>query len=280
MSTLVRLQEIWDVHSGRIYMAKDSLVLTAKDVQLTINPSDLCLAGLEACELENAEIDKMLHMNTKAHVRSAWGIIVVFALNKDGSPQIGISHININAVARKTAYTIPQMVECLDLYGEAHIHFRSDTSSGYRQIGKDDLDKDKMTSTSNHRPYRFLTLPYGPKNASSTFHLTMDIILPTTKRQFLLVHLGDLFKFSKSVEQHLEHLRILPGLLPRPVISLKLRKCFFFEGRIDYLDQAVQPGRPGLSTTETNPILKIQNPITFTELRSCRGLGNVFWRAN
>lgn len=112
----------------------------------------------------------------------------------------------------------------------------------------------------------------------STFKYAMDIIVSTVKWQFVLEYQDYVSIFLKSVEEPLDHLQIVLGLLHRVGISLKLKKCFLSEKRIDYLGQKVQSGRLGISTNETYLICRLQHPKNVTEHNSLLRLCEVFRR--
>lgn len=54
------------------------------------------------------------------------------------------------------------------------------------------------------------------------------------------MYLHDVFIFSKLVNEHLERLQAVLGLLSQACISLKLQKRFFFENPIKYICHFIQ----------------------------------------
>lgn len=57
---------------------------------------------------------------------------------------------------------------------------------------------------------------------------------------------------------------------------MELKKCLFFDGRIDYLGRIVQPFRLGKATEEPDVMCRLQQATSVTELKSFIGLCNVF----
>ena len=53
------------------------------------------------------------------------------------------------------------------------------------------------------------------------------------------MYLDDIIVFSNTVEEHLEHLTTVLTLLRNARITLKLKKCAFVQGRVDYLGHVV-----------------------------------------
>lgn len=109
----------------------------------------------------------------------------------------------LNAVIVKNTYQVKQMDYCLDSLGEAHIFSAFEVSSWYCKLEIDSQDGDKMMFTSHHGLYSFLQVPFGLKNAASTFQRTIYIVLSTVKSQLVLFYFDDVSIFKKSVEEHL-----------------------------------------------------------------------------
>ena len=59
------------------------------------------------------------------------------------------------------------------------------------------------------------------------------------KWQYCLVYIEDTIIFSKSPDEHLEHLDNVISLLDEAGLSLKLKKCFFMKESIEYLGHIV-----------------------------------------
>lgn len=63
------------------------------------------------------------------------------------------------------------------------------------------------------RSYKFIRILFGQKIAPSTFQREMDVIKSTVKWKFALHYLHDIFISSKSILDHVFHLRKVLGLL-------------------------------------------------------------------
>ena len=65
-----------------------------------------------------------------------------------------------------------------------------------------------------------------------------------------MVFLHDILVYSKSVEEHAQHLRSVPEKLRQYQLFAKAPKCCFAVSEIDFLGQKVAP--TGVSPTEEN----------------------------
>ena len=57
--------------------------------------------------------------------------------------------------------------------------------------------------------YQWILVPFGLKNAPAEFQRTMIIILGGYRDKVVIPYLDDLIVFSKSFEEHLEHLKLV-----------------------------------------------------------------------
>ena len=121
-------------------------------------------------------------------------------------------------------------------------------------------------------------MPFGLTNAPATFPKTFDILLSPYKCRSCLVYLDDIIIFSKSVEEHFQHVEDILTTLKSASISLKLKKCSFSTNKVKYLGHIIHPGTLEVDATHTIALKRAKHPTIYTQLRAFLGLCNVYRR--
>ncbi len=96
-----------------------------------------------------------------------------------------------------------------------------------------DVHKTAFQTHSGH--YEFLLMPFGLTNALATFQSVMNEIFEEYLRKFVLVFFDDILVYSKSMEDHEEHLGKVLGTLRRHRLYAKRLKYFFGQQKVEYL---------------------------------------------
>nr|GFA87715.1 retrotransposon protein [Tanacetum cinerariifolium] len=139
------------------------------------------MAPIELKELKD-QLQELLERGFIHPSVSPWGAPVLFVQKKDGSMRL-----------------------CIDYCA---MHFsKIDLRSGYHQLRVKEQDISNTAFHTRYGHYEFLVMPFGLTNAPAVFMDLMNRIFHEFLDKFVIVFIDDILVFSKSKEEHEDHLR-------------------------------------------------------------------------
>lgn len=99
--------------------------------------------------------------------------------------------------------------------------------SRYHQVRIKDKDIHKTTFRAQYGHYKFTVVLFGLTNIPTTFMCLINSVFSKYLDRFILVFLDDSLIYSKSEEEHEEHLKLVLQVLQEHQLYAKLRKCDF-----------------------------------------------------
>jgi hypothetical protein len=122
-----------------------------------------------------------------------------------------------------------------------------------------------------------MVMPFGLCNAPATFMQVMNDVLRPFLDDFVIVYLDDILIFSKSREDHIEHVKRVLDVLRKEQLFLKFSKCEFGKTSLIYLGHIVGGGELKIDPSKVKVILEWSRPNNVTEVRSFLGAAQ-YWR--
>ena len=102
--------------------------------------------------------------------------------------------------------------------------------------------------------FQYNRMPFGLCTAPASFRRTVAIVLSGFRSKTGLVYLDDVIVFSKTFDQHLDHVAEVMTDLQEAGFSLNLKKCDFFKNKVDYLGHVVRPGKLAVTQKTTKAV--------------------------
>ena len=199
---------------------------------------------------------------------SPWRFGIVVAPKNDGKIRICVDYRPLNLITTRNAYPMPRIDEILDSLSKAKVFSVIDATAGYHQIAMEERDIEKTAFAWKGQLFEYTRMPFGLCNAPATFQATMDSILRDDKWQCAIPYLDDVIIYSRSIDEHQQHLKRILGKLKGAGLVLNGDKCKFFKDKIEYLGQIITAGKIKPDPRKIQAILECKPPITIKDLRS------------
>lgn len=103
-----------------------------------------------------------------------------------------------------------------------------------RRLMVNEANIHKATFRTLYRDYNFLVMSFGLKNAPVAFMDLMNWVFQLYD-QFIFVFINDILVYSKTENEHDEHLRVVLWILRKKQIYVKLSECEFWLQEVTFL---------------------------------------------
>ena len=132
---------------------------------------------------------------------------------KYSSHRMCIDYLELNKLTVKNRYPLPRIDDLFDQLQGASWFSKIDLRSGYHQVRVREEDMEKTAFRTRYGHYEFVVMPFGLTNAPTVFMDLMNRVYRPMLDRSVIVFIDDILVYSKTREQHEEHLGELLGVL-------------------------------------------------------------------
>ena len=227
-------------------------------------------------DLVQKEIAGMLADGVIRPSKSPWASPIVLVPKKDGGVRLCVDYRKLNQLAKFDAYPMPRTEEVLDRIGPATVITTLDLVKGYWQIPLAPESKEMTAFTTPFGLFEFEVMPFGLHNAPATFQRLMNYILQGCEG-FAGAYLDDVIIYSRSWDEHLDHLREVFQRLQEAGLTLKVAKCQFAK-EVHYLGHVVGGEVVNPDPSKIHCVREHSRPKTKKDVKSFLGLAGYYRR--
>jgi hypothetical protein len=191
---------------------------------------------------------------------------------KDGTQRMCVDNRSLNEVTIKNKYPLPRIEDLFDQMKGASVFSKIDLRSGYHQLKIRESDIPKTTFHTRYGLYEYTVMSFGLTNAPAYFMYLMNKVFIEYLDRFVVVFIDDILIFSKTMEEHEEHLRLVLEKLRSNQLDAKFNKCEFRLTEVAILGHVISAGGVSVDPGKVKDVLNWMPPTTISEIQSFLGL--------
>jgi hypothetical protein len=136
------------------------------------------------------------------------------------------------------------------------INLPVDLCSGYHQIKIRPEDVPKTAFSTRYGLYEYLVMSFGLTNTPAHFMYLMNSVFMPELEKFVVVFIDDILIYSKSEEEHAQHLRVILQRLQDHQLYAKFSKCVFWLREVPFLEHVISAEGIAVDPSKVQEVLE------------------------
>lgn len=215
------------------------------------------------------QISKLLDKKLIEESYSPFAAPVTLAFKRDENKKsrLCIDFRDLNKLVVPQAQPFPLIEDLVEKTRDCKLFTTLDINSAFWSIPIRVSDRHKTAFVTQEGHFQWACLPYGLKISPAIFQRIMNSILRKYKLTgFASCYIDDILIFSKTFEEHIEHLKLLFQAIIAEGFRLKFVKCKFAADSVKYLghiieNNSVKPIKDNLISIRNFPVPKTQKNV-------------------
>ena len=225
----------------------------------------------------NIELDRQIKALLKAGIiepsTSPWNFPPVLVEKKSTKKfRLTINYQKLNSVLKKNAMIPPDIESIFDRLGGMNYKSLVDARSGYFQLLLDPDSREKTAFRGPYGLYQFTRLPQGLATAPAIFQTAMNEMLADLKNTCALAYMDDVLVFSRTLEEHIIHLRQVFERISAFGLKMSLDKSVFAMTEIEFLGRIITRDGIKPDPKKIQKITEYGRPVNQKDVMRFKGL--------
>ena len=203
---------------------------------------------------------------------SAFGAPILFVAKKGGARRFAVDFRQLNDLTVKQVTPLPRVDDMLQNLHGAKFFSKLDATWMFWQLRLKAEDRHKTGMVTPLGHFHWKVVPFGLTNAPGHCMNVMGRVLHPFLYHFCQVLLDDVIIYSKTMDEHLEHIALVLDALAEARIFLNPTKCEFCLSRMHYLGHVVSENAISPEVEKIQAMRDFPEPVSATGVRSFLGL--------
>ena len=173
-------------------------------------------------------------------------------------------------------YPLPNITDVTSSLHKAKLFSKLDLLKGYFQVPVSKVDIPKTAIITPFGTFTFNYSCFGLRNAGATFQRLMDTILGDLP--FCICYVDDILIFSKSHDEHMQHLKIVLNKLKENGLIVQKSKCEFGLSKVSFLGHSISSKGVEPLPDKVHAVNNFPKPTTIKKLQEYIGMINFYHR--
>ncbi|GJV30920.1 putative reverse transcriptase domain-containing protein [Tanacetum coccineum] len=178
-----------------------------------------------------------------------------------------IDYRKLNKLIVKNRYPLSRIDDLFDQLQGSRVYSKIDLRSGYHQLRVREEDIPKTVFRTRYGHYEFQVISFGLTNAPAVFMDLMNQMCKPYLDKFMNIFIDDILIYSKSEEEHTEHLKLILELLKKEELYAKFSNCEFWLSKVQFLGHVIDSEGIHVDPSKIESIKDWASPRTPTENR-------------
>jgi hypothetical protein len=221
-------------------------------------------------------IEENLAKNFIRHSKSPAGAPILFVKKKDGSLRLCVDYRGLNKVTVKNRYPLPLISGLLDQLSQAKIYTKIDLRGAYNLVRIKEGDEWKTAFRTRYGHFEYNVMPFGLTNAPAIFQHLMNDVFREYLDRFVVCYLDDILIYSKNIEEHEEHVKLVLQKLREKGLYAKAEKCAFHQPKVEFLGYVISSEGLLMDPKKVQAVTEWALPKTVRDVQCFLGFANFY----
>ena len=232
----------------------------------------------EAKRIIEQQIKEMKEKGIIEDSHSPYASPVVLVKKRDLTWRFAIDYRELNKISINDAFPLPLIQDLIDSFTGCTYFSVLDLTQAYWQVKVKNEDVQKTAFITSSGLYEFKRMPFGLSSAPATLQRYLQKVFEKHLFKSLVIYLDDILVFSKSFEEHLNHLEQVFEILSEYNLRLKKSKCNFATNQIKYLGFVISGDGISTDPEKIQAVEGFPRPTNVKGIRSFIGLCSFYRR--